>query len=180
MKGRTREKSSKFDKLVLALCEIIIGTLLLINPISFTKAIITVLGVLLLVPGVMSIVRYFKKPPQEAAMDQDLTMGIMQIIAGIFCMLKSGWLIAAFPLLTALYGVITLIAGVRKVQWTIDCFRLKANLWFWEAISAAITLICAVFILCNPLASVAAMWIFIGVTLIVEAIFDALTMFFVK
>lgn len=173
-------KSTKVDKIILSLCEIIVGVLLLINPVSFTGAIISILGLLLLVPGVFSIIRYFKKPAQEAARAQDLTQGLLEVIGGVFCFFKSGWLIAAFPLLTALYGVLTLVAGVRKIQWAIDRYRLKVDKWFWEAISAAVTLVCAGFILLNPLSSTVAMWIFIGVTLIVEAVFDMLTMLFVK
>ena len=44
---------------------------------------------------------------------------------GLFCMFRSGWFIAAFPVLTMLYGVATLVTAFGKLQWTADLLRLK-------------------------------------------------------
>lgn len=170
----------KMGKLVLALCELALGVLLLIEPVSFTTAIITVLGVLLLLAGVVSILRYFKTEPKEAALEQNLTRGLLEAIAGLFCILNSEWFIVTFPMLTVLYGVVTLITGVSKLQWSVDLLRMKAEKWFWAAISSAVTLICSVVILCNPFTSTAMLWMFIAITLIVEAIFDVLVVIFAK
>ena len=40
-------------------------------------------------------------------------------------MFRSGWFIAAFPVLTMLYGVATLVTAFGKLQWTADLLRLK-------------------------------------------------------
>ena len=40
------------------------------------------------------------------------------------------------------------------------------------AVSAAITLLCAVIILANPFSTTAALWMFIGITMIVQAVID--------
>jgi uncharacterized membrane protein HdeD (DUF308 family) len=169
-----------FSKLILALCELILGVVLLINPVKFTSIIISVAGLLLLAGGLVSILRYFKASPAEAAVGQDLTQGLLGIIAGLFCIVKSEWFIVTFPLLTVLYGVITLITGVSKIQWTVDLLRNRAEKWFWAAISAAITLICSAVILGNPFTSTFALWTFIAVTLVVEAVFDVIAAIFAK
>ena len=86
----------------------------------------------------------------------------------MFCALQTRQVISAFPVLTVLYGVGILILGITKVQWTVDQIRLKTDKWFLTAISAAVTILCAVIILCNP----AVMWTLIAVFLILEAVMD--------
>lgn len=173
-------KSSKIGKLIIALCELAIGIVLLISPVRFTTAIISILGVLVLAAGIVNVLRYFKDTPDEAARGKNLAQGLLEVISGLFCIFKSNWFIVTFPLLTVLYGVITLIGGISKVQWTVDLIRMKVGKWFWAAISAALTLVCSAIILCNPFTSTAVLWIFIAVTLIVEAVADVLVVIFTK
>lgn len=178
--SKTSGKVSKFSKLIMALCELVMGIVLLINPVGFTTAIITILGVLLLFAGLISVLRYFKTAPEVAAQSEVLTQGLLEIIAGLFCIFKSNWFMVTFPLLTVLYGVITLVAGISKIQWTVDLVRTKAEKWFWAAISAAVTLVCSAVILVNPFSTTAILWTFIAVTLIVEAVFDVIVAVFAK
>lgn len=171
---------SKVSSIILSLCEVAIGILLLVNPVGFTTGIIVSMGIILLIFGIINVVQYFRENPEAAALKQELTRGCIEILAGLFCIIKSGWFLAAFPVLTALYGIGILIAGISKVQWTVDMIRLKTKKWFWMAISAVLTIVCAVIILCNPFSSAAVMWIFIAVTLIVEAIIDIIATLFAK
>lgn len=99
---------------------------------------------------------------------------------GLFCALKSEWFIATFPLLTVIYGVVTLMTGLSKVQWAIDMLRQKQKYWFVALIGALLTLVFAVLILCNPFSSTAIPWTFIAISLIVEAVMDILAFVFGK
>lgn len=171
---------SRVNSIILSLCEVIVGILLLLNPVGFTTGIIIFLGIVLLTLGVASIVQYFRAEPAVAAVKQSLTRGCIEMLAGAFCVTKSGWFIATFPLLTILYGIGILITGIAKVQWTVDRIRLKRKRWFWTAISAALTIVCAVIILYNPFSSTIILWKFIAVLLIVEAVVDMLAAFLLK
>lgn len=154
--------------------EILVGILLLIDPVGFTSGIIIAFGVVLGVLGVVSLVKYFRTDAQKAAEQSGLAKGLVYIIAGLFCAFKSEWFIVTFPLLTVLYGVLTLICGVSKIQWAVDMLRAGRKYWFVEIIGAVLTIVCGVLILVNPFASTAVLWIFIGVTMIVEAVVDVL------
>ena len=87
-------------------------------------------------------------------------------------MFRSNWFIVTFPLLTVIYGVLTLLGGINKVQWAIDMLRAKQKYWFVAIISAVLTLVFSALILANPFASTAVLWTFFAVTLIVEAVID--------
>lgn len=164
--------------LLMCIVEVILGILLLIDPVGFTSSIIVVLGVLLTLLGIKSLVGYFRQDAQEASENNGLAKGLLFALSGLFCMFKSEWFIVTFPILTVLYGVLTLMTGISKVQWAIDMLRQKQQYWFIAIIGAVLTLVFAVLILCNPFSSTAILWTFIAVSLIVEAIVDILAFIF--
>lgn len=164
--------------LLTCIFEVLVGILLLINPIGFTSGIIIVFGIILAVTGIISLFRYFRENPETAAQESGLAKGLIYIVFGLFCAFKSEWFIITFPLLTVLYGILALVSGVSKVQWAVDMLRAKQKYWFIEIISATLTIICAILILINPFTSTAVLWTFIGVTMIIEAVVDVLAYIF--
>lgn len=154
-----------------AVCELVVGVLLFINPTGFTTSIITVFGALLTIMGVIQILKYFKKSPEDGAEDRSMTMGLLKILAGLFCALRSDWLISAFPVLTILYGVGSLVLGAFKMQTTVDLLRLKKS-WVGSAVSTAVTLLCGAILLLHPPGSAKARWILLAASLVVGAVLD--------
>lgn len=163
------------DSILVCVAEIIVGVLLLIDPIGFTSKIIMGLGVVLLVIGVWNIFKYFKTSPEVAAQENRLGSGLLFLLFGGFCTFKAEWFVLTFPVLTVIYGVFNLVIGICKVQWAVDMLRAKMKYWYAAFLGAATTLVFAVLILINPFASTQILWIFIAVTLIVEAVIDMMT-----
>lgn len=171
---------SNFNVILVCLLEVLVGILLLVNPIGFTSAIIIVFGAALLVEGVFSIIEYFRTDPKEASLRGELVKGLAMLLAGGFLILRPSWLISVFPVLTILYGVVVLVGGLYKVQWFADALRMKTGRWLMHAVSAVVSIVCAVIILANPFSSTVVLWMFIGISLIVEAVLDMIGLFFVK
>lgn len=159
-------------KILLCACEILVGILLLIDPEAFTASIITGLGLILFALGTISVFGYFRTPPEEAQMGQGLVKGLCAILGGMFCIFRSGWFIAAFPLLTIIYGVSILLVGLVRVQWAVDMFRMKRERWPLATISAVISLAAAAVILLNPFDATILLWRFVAISLLVEAAAD--------
>ncbi len=175
---------SKVDRnmgnVLACIVEIIIGILLLINPVGFTAGIIMTLGITLAVIGISNIIGYFRAAPEEAAQGNGLVKGLLLVGGTFVCLFKTQWLIAAFPLITVFYGIIILITGINKLQCAIDLLRLKEKHWYVALIGAALSVVFAVVILMNPFTSTGVLWTFIAISLIVEAIMDILTFIFGK
>ncbi len=152
--------------------EVVVGILLLIDPVGFTSAVIVVFGIVLVVLGIFNVIRYFRMEPHVAAQDGALATGLIYTIFGLFCTFRSDWFISVFPVLTVLYGIIALISGVAKIQWAIDMLRTKRKYWYIEVINAALTIVIAILILANPFTSTSVLWTFIGITMIIEAAID--------
>ena len=159
--------------MVLSLFEIFVGVLLLIDPFAFTSGIIMVLGAILLFVGIICVFRYFRENAANAVMEQNLFKGLIALTLGGVCVLCNGLIVEISSLLTFVYGAIILITGFSKVQKTVDMLRLKKTKWGFTAISAGLTVLCAALILFNPFGATEWIWRFIGISLIVEALIDA-------
>lgn len=176
MSKLTRQTSN----IIICVAELLIGVLLLIEPVKFTSGIIILFGVIMALMGLSNIVAYFREEAVYAAQEHTLSQGLTFLVAGGFCIIKYQWLLATFPILTVLYGVVTLLTGISKVQWAVDMLRLKQKYWYVALICAAVTLILAVVILWNPFATMTITWIFIGISLIAEAVADCVALVFEK
>lgn len=157
---------------IVCLFEIVVGILLLVNPLGFTSGIIITAGILLCLSGLKSVIKYFRTETSEAVKSQLLFKGAVFLITGLFCAVKSDWFVATFPLLTVLYGIIILLAALIKLQNTVNMIRLKRKKWYISAIGAVASAVCSVIIMFNPFSSTAVLWLFTGITLVVEAFVD--------
>ena len=160
------------------LLEILVGVLLLINPVGFTSGIIIGAGLVLILLGIVCVIKYFRAEPEEAAKSQNLMKGLIALLAGIFCALRSEWFVVTFPVITLIYGVVILITGLGKVQCAVDILRKKKPKWFLGALSALVSIACGLVIITAPFSTTAVLWMFTGIGLIVDACFDILALIF--
>lgn len=165
----------KSGSIITCIVEIVVGVLLLINPVGFTSGIIIGAGVLMCLGGLISIIRYFMVKPDIAAQKQLLFKGVLALMAGAVCITKYDWFIGAFPLLTVLYAIAMLILAASRLQKMADMRRMNAPRWYMPGIAAALAAILAAVILINPFGAVAAVWTFAAVSLIAEAIVEIIT-----
>lgn len=164
--------------LLMCIAELVIGILLLMDPVGFTNSIIVLLGVLLIVVGAKEIFCYFRDDPETASQNSSLAKGLLFAGGGLFCILKSEWFFAAFPLLSTFYGVLILLSAISKLQWAVDLLRKRQRYWFVTLIGALLSLAFAVIVLANPFATTATLWMFVAISLIVEAVADIVSFIF--
>lgn len=164
--------------IIICMFEIFVGILLLVNPVGFTSGIVIGTGILLCVFGFISTFKYFATNIEEASRTQDLSKGLVGLCAGLFCIFKSEWFAIAFPVLTVLYGVFMILSGIGKVQWAVDLIRMKRK-WILSAVSALLSVIFGFVILKSPFETTEVLWTFTGVTMIVEAVFDVVSLVYV-
>ncbi len=162
--------------IILCIIEVVVGVLLLVDPVGLTTSIIIAAGVAFMLAGLLDVIRYFRCSPEEAAVGQLLMRGLLALLAGGFCAFNPGWFIVTFPVIAILYGIAVLIGGLGKVQITMDMLRAKHSKWWLAAINAVISIACALVIIGNPFSSAIALWWFAGISLIVEGVFDLVTL----
>ena len=162
--------------IVVILFELAVGVLLILNPEMFTKAIILAAGVVLAIVGIVNTISYFKTEAEIAAQGQKLVIGLGALVLGVSCILGSEWIMKTLGALTIAYGVFLFLMGLEKVQSTVDMLRIKRGMWAFPLIGAVVSIVCAIIIIINPFTGVNIIWTFIGVTLLIEAAFDIMTL----
>lgn len=167
----------KWPILLVSLLEIVIGIVLLIQPVNFTNIAIIISGILLVVRGILCAVKYLRAEPKAAIREQNLAKALILVSVGMFCVLGSQKLLNAFPALSILYGAAILAMGFFKVQRTVDMLRAKHEQTIWAAASALLALAVGFVILWNPFSKPAALWIFTGISLLIEAVVDLVSLF---
>ena len=165
-----------WGKLFIYLFELALGIVLLIDPIKFTNWIIIVTGAILVIAGIISIIRYFRQEVNFAIAEFSLSKGLILVALGLFCALRSDWFIATLPIITVFYGVVILLIGIMKIQYTVDLIRLRIRLWTLTGISAVLTMAFAAVILVNPFSTMTVLWRFTAIILIAEAILDIVSL----
>lgn len=164
--------------IMMFLGELVVGILLLINPLGFTKTIIIGIGICFTVMGILQIIKYFQTHILDILREHSLSNGLILTVFGVFCVFWSDWFIATFPVLTVIYGVIILITGLKKVEWMVTALRLKRKYWYVTGINALLTIVFSVVVIGNPFSTITILWQFTGIMLIIEAIFDIVSIVF--
>ncbi len=158
--------------LAIAVAELALGVLLLVSPGGFTAVLFTVVATVLIAAGVLSIVNYFRLPKEDSAKTWKLSAGAASICAGVLALTNSAWLVETFGVLTTVYGAIVLAFTFLKLQMAVDALRGGRRFWYLMAISVLLSVIMAALLILNPFGGESAVWLFMGVALIVTATLD--------
>ena len=161
--------TSKIGNILLCIAEIIVGVLLLVNPDAVTSAFIIGAGAVMILTGIVFCTLYFVGEAEKMVIKQLLFKGLLLIILGVLCVTQYGVLLAALPFVTWVYAIAMLILAAYKVQCTVDILRLSGIRWYFPAISAALAVVLALFILLNPNTAMNIVWGSTRVSIILEA-----------
>lgn len=172
--------TSKIGNILLCIAEIIVGVLLLVNPDAVTSAFIIGAGAVMILTGVVFCTLYFVGEAEKMVIKQLLFKGLLLIILGVLCVTQYGVLLAALPFVTWVYAIAMLILAAYKVQCTVDILRLSGIRWYFPAISAALAVVLALFILLNPNTAMNIVGGFMGVSIILEAGLEIATIILLK
>ena len=172
--------TSKIGNILLCIAEIIVGVLLLVNPDAVTSAFVIGAGAVMILTGIVFCTLYFVGEAEKMVIKQLLFKGLLLIILGILCVTQYGILLAALPFVTWVYAIAMLILAAYKVQCTVDILRLSGIRWYFPAISAALAVVLALFILLNPNTAMNIVWGFMGVSFILEAGLEIATIILLK
>lgn len=163
-------------KILIAICEIVIGILLFVNPIEFTHGIIIACGAVMLLLGLVNVIKYFTTTAEIAAAEKTLFVGLLLFTVGIFCTFVSDWFINVFSAIPVMYGIVLLLFALGGIQTTANMIRLKNKKWYYEFIATALLLLFAILIFVNPFGAGKGIWIFTGIVLIVCAVYNIVTL----
>ncbi len=153
---------------IVCLIEIIVGILLLVDHSSFISYIMIIAGAFIAISGVISLIKYFATKPDEAEKG-GLTSALVSLSIGAFLIICNNFTEDLFKYITIFIGAAILYTGYQKLEKAVDKMR-KKQYFLVSFISALVTVIFAVLIIF--VIPDKAIWIFIGISLLVEAAVD--------
>jgi len=179
------QSKSMLTRLLVCLAEIVAGVLLLANPEGFLSLIVRIGSIVLIVMGIVAIIQYFRTPAEETIGQNGIIRGLLFLLLGILLIMNAdaftvGFALFTLPIMAIFFAFDLLVMGFLKLQGTIDMIRLKSGHWVFMLISMILSIVLGLMILFNPFAATAALWIFAGISLIVEGIMDAIMGFIMK
>ena len=164
-----KERWKRFRRLSLGIsfCMLALGIVMVIWPEISAVAVCCVLGIICLATGIYEMVRYFNLGFAGLFFRFDLTLGICSILAGSLLLLHPAGAAALLPFAAGLY-IIT--GSVFDIQSSVEMRRLGIGNWWLSMVMGVVSTIFAFFLLLNPFQGVAALMVFIGISLIVGSI----------
>jgi len=151
---------------------IILGIIMLVFPEFINDFFSTIVGVLILLFGVSQLAIYSSKNSYGGLVKITLGLGIIATLAGIYILLNPKFITSMIPLIS---GLIIIVNALNKVKQSAELKSSNYNKWWYTLISAIVLLALGFILIANPFAAVEAIIRTLGIILIVEGIYDIIT-----
>lgn len=173
--GKTFKLS--WSELAVGVATSALGLLLIICPGLASSVVLNVIGIVAIVIGAVHLVRYFMLDSRSAMASNGMFIGLMWLIGGILLMALKNFLLSLLPFL---FGLVLLVGGVAKLQYTLNFKRMGATRWYLELAATALSIAFGVVILINPFSTALLLMRIIGIALLIEGIQDLISCYIYK
>ena len=164
--------------IIIIILEVVLGIFLAINPLGFTEVLIKLIGIILLVGAVVGVVHLISNLKNHQPIVGSIIGVALALVFGLICLLGTGWIIGLISLFAWLYGLILIVMGIVKFASfaQVRSAGLNDKTSYLVLISGIIMLIFGVILLFHPFGTIEVLLRIGGIVLIVEAVFDLVTM----
>ncbi len=166
-------KTTRVIMIISAVLTIILGFLFLANPFGAGETMVIFVGAFLLVDGVMLIIQYFMNKGHETGKSASLVAGVLMVLLGIFSFMNSGMVMEY--LVSLIVSIFMLMTGIMSVDYSFQMRKAGIGGWVLNLVLAIIIIIGAVFMLINPIDAIETTFLFVGMILLMDGIFEIFT-----
>jgi len=156
---------------------VVLGVLLILWPSQSQNIIFTILGCGLCIWGIIKIIIYFKEDVQTGMLSQSFSMGASLVVIGVVIIIFSAKL---GDMMAVIFACMLLFGAIYKIQMAFDLKKLKSDNWFIPLFGALIAMVLAILVFVNLFNAEKVLIIFIGVSLIIEAILNMMSVIFLS
>lgn len=142
----------------------VIGIFLLIKPDFILTTLSTIIGIIVLIPGIISLIDYFKTKNMP-----NLVVGVIALIIGLIFVLKPTVISSILPFVLGVYFIIN---GLSKLQYAFEMKKNKVPECASSFITSLLILGCGILLIINPFSGAVAITQVIGFFLLVYAGLD--------
>ena len=150
---------------------LVLGIFLFIQPDTIIHMISIILGGIILVPGVISLMDYFKNKYQPS-----LISGIITVIIGLILIVNTK-LVAS--ILLFILGIYFVINGLNRLQYALQLKKQKIN-YVTSCIVSILIIVCGVLFIINPFGGALVITKVMGIFMITYALLDLTNTIIIK
>jgi uncharacterized membrane protein HdeD (DUF308 family) len=151
---------------------IVLGIIMIIFPAFINDFFSTIVGVLILLFGVSQLAIYTSKSGYGGMVKITLGLGVIGTLAGVYILLNPKFITSIIPLIS---GLIIIINALNKVKQSAELKASNYDKWWYTLVSALVLLTLGFILMANPFAAVEVIIRTLGIILIVEGIYDIVT-----
>jgi uncharacterized membrane protein HdeD (DUF308 family) len=159
----------RHDMVYAAILQLGLGVLLVLDADKILPLICTVFGILVLVYGVCHLFSYYRKKKKQMEEPFELVQGIIGLAAGVFILVAAETII---KILLILFGIIIVIDSIVKIQDALDLKKLGHGSWLMMFLTAVVMAVMGILIIIKPAGLAAAIFMFAGIVMIINAAVD--------
>ncbi len=161
-----RFKKSQWTYILASVIFIILGLMLIFDPINTGRKLVFLFGGALIAYGAFRLVSYFTKNKGEKNVSIDVIIGTVLCIGGLAVILLSGKI---GDIISVVLGAFLIIDGMLKIQTAINAKRSGIDSWFVVLIASAVCIIIGC-VLIFVTFSDSVLWIILGVAFLFDGI----------
>ena len=156
---------------IMSLSYIGLGLLFLLAPGASQRLICYILGGAAIVVGIMRIVFYFMKNDLSRAFQNDLAIGVVALIAGIYLFTQPD---AIWHWIPVLLGFAIVFDSIIKLQHSFDLRRANFSLWWLVLIASIATFVLGLLLIMNTFNG-NLLFYYLGIVLIIDGIVNLIS-----
>ena len=170
-------KISSMNKtsIVFSIIFILLGLFLILKPAEALHLVSYAIGIILLIWGLFSIVKFFTKKNSQSYLEFSFIVGMFVFIFGVIILIKPNTIANIIPLLL---GIWMLINGVIKLSYSLMVNKINPSIS--SIIVSALIIICGIILIFNPFSGAKAIAQIIGGLLIFYSVLDLIECITIK
>lgn len=162
-------KQYKWQNIITAVIYILFGIVLAIFPTTAVKTLGYMLGGVMMFVGAVKILLYMKENHQDNYYTNDLMIGIIVVVVGVFVVFKIEVLLSIIPFL---FGLLVLVSGSMKLQNVINLKKAGYKNWMTMLIMALLGIVLGIILIINPFSGVEFLFRIVGICFIYSGVTD--------
>ena len=182
MLNQLKNKAKKISKdiILINICIVALGLFLVIRPGDAREILCRIIGGIIALWGGFKLFQYFivKRKTAENINILPLIGGCVLLAIGVSVLIAPHFLEGLF---TAALALILFLGAVFKLQYAVAFVQNNSKMWWIQTIGAILMVITSVLAFINPFGqSGNLIFVFIGISLIADGIWDLISLFFIS
>ena len=162
-------KQYKWQNIITAIIYILFGIVLAVFPTTAVNILGYMLGGVMIFAGAVKILLYVKENSQDNYYSNDLMIGIIVVVIGLFIVFKIKTILSVIPFL---FGFVVLANGSMKLQNVLNLKKAGYKNWMTMLIVSLLGIVLGIVLIIKPFSSELFLFRIVGICFIYSGVTD--------